>query len=211
MALTDTKLRALKATGERRELPDSGGLVLRLSATGIMTWTLTYRVRGAGSVAGSRVGVLAGPKRRLTLGEYPTISLAAARAKAAEVKRQARVGTDAGARLPVSLAPVGLTVAQLITRYVAEHLQRNAPRSARSGEQKLRRHLEPALGSRQVSDLTRSDLVELLEQVRVAKPVAFGPFWVRSRPNSGWAWRRFGATQVGTGAVPIRGRDRIEA
>jgi integrase len=172
MALTDTKLRALKATGERREVPDAGGLVLRLSATGLMTWTLTYRVRGAGAVAGSRVGVLAGPKRRITLGEYPTLGLAAARAKAAEVKMQARAGTDAGAPLPILRSPVGLTVSELITRYVAEHLQRNAPRSSRSGEQKLRRHLEPSLGSRLVSELARSDLVELLERVRVAKPAA---------------------------------------
>ena len=37
MALTDTKLRAIKATGERREHPDRGGLVLRVSAKGART------------------------------------------------------------------------------------------------------------------------------------------------------------------------------
>jgi hypothetical protein len=32
MALTDTKLRGIKGTGERREYPDRDGLVLRVSA-----------------------------------------------------------------------------------------------------------------------------------------------------------------------------------
>ncbi len=42
MALTDTKLRAIKATGERREYPDRGGLMLRVSARGATTWTMSY-------------------------------------------------------------------------------------------------------------------------------------------------------------------------
>ena len=92
MALTDTKLRGIKGTGERREYPDRDALVLRVSATGTKTWTVSYRVRGRGDAAGERVARLAGDKRRLTLGDYPTISLSEARARAAEVKRLARAG-----------------------------------------------------------------------------------------------------------------------
>jgi hypothetical protein len=94
MALTDTKLRAIKANGERREYPDRGGLVLRVSARGATTWTVSYRVRGQGEVGGERVARLASPKRRLALGDYPTVGLAEARARAAEAKRLARAGVD---------------------------------------------------------------------------------------------------------------------
>jgi hypothetical protein len=41
MALTDTRLRAVKATGRRREYPDRGGLVLRVTAKGATTWTVS--------------------------------------------------------------------------------------------------------------------------------------------------------------------------
>ena len=99
MALTDTKLRAIKATGQRHEHPDRGGLVLRVSAKGATTWTVSYRVRGQGEVGGERVARLASAKRRLTLGDYPTVSLAEARARAAEVKRLARAGIDAADEL----------------------------------------------------------------------------------------------------------------
>jgi hypothetical protein len=96
--LTDTQLRRLRVTGERYELPDPGlpGLALRISSKGQKTWTVVYRVRGSGE-AGERVARLAGAKRRLTLGEYPAVGLAEARAKAAEVKRLARSGVDTSA------------------------------------------------------------------------------------------------------------------
>src|SRR5690242_7524189 len=94
MALTDTKLRGIKPTGERREYPDRDELAPRVAARATETWTVSYRVRGKGDVPGERVARLAGDKRRLTLGEYPTIGLSEARARAAEVKRLARAGVD---------------------------------------------------------------------------------------------------------------------
>jgi len=69
-SLTDTQLRKLKVTGERYELPDPGspGLALRISAKGQKTWTVVYRVRGAGEASGERVARLAGDKRRRWFG-----------------------------------------------------------------------------------------------------------------------------------------------
>ena len=49
MPLTDTKLRAVRPTGARLDLPDSRGLILRIGAGGSMTWTVTYRVAGMGA------------------------------------------------------------------------------------------------------------------------------------------------------------------
>ena len=56
MALTDTKLRAIKATGERREYPDRGGLVLRVTAKGATTWTVSYKGGPAPRVSGGPAG-----------------------------------------------------------------------------------------------------------------------------------------------------------
>jgi hypothetical protein len=55
--------------------PDRDGLVLRVSAKGARTWTVSYRVRGRGDAAGEGVAAAGGDKRRLTLGDYPTVGL----------------------------------------------------------------------------------------------------------------------------------------
>ncbi|MGO9996170.1 MAG: tyrosine-type recombinase/integrase [Acetobacteraceae bacterium] len=157
-------------TGERYELPDPGlpGLALRISSKGQKTWTVVYRVRGSGEVAGERVARLAGAKRRLTLGEYPAVGLAEARAKAAEVKRLARSGVDTSAAGTQddsqSSAPI---VADLIDRYVADHLRRNEFRAGSNAEKQLRLHVGGAWNTRPVVSITRTDLVLLLEKVRI--------------------------------------------
>lgn len=168
--LTDTQLRKLRVTGERYELPDPGlpGLALRISSKGQKTWTVVYRVRGSGEVAGERVARLAGAKRRLTLGEYPAVGLAEARAKAAEVKRLARSGVDTSAASiqddSQSNAPI---VADLIDRYVTDHLRRNKFRAGSNAEKQLRLHVGGAWNTRPVVSITRTDLVLLLEKVRI--------------------------------------------
>ena len=168
MALTDTKLRAIKATAERHEYPDRGGLVLRVSAKGATTWTVSYRVRGKGEAGGERVARLASPKRRLTLGDYPTVGLAEARARAAEAKRLARAGVDPADELRGGAGRArGPTVADLFGRYAAEHLRRNGLRSAGNAEKQLRLHVLPAWGKRPVAAIERGDLVRLIEAVRV--------------------------------------------
>ncbi len=161
--LTDTQLRKLKVTGERYELPDPGlpGLALRISAKGQKTWTVVYRVRGSGEVSGERVAKLAGDKRRLTLGEYPLVGLADARAKAAEIKRLARSGIDAAAmsanqETVKRAVPV---VADLIDRYVSDHLRRNGLRAGSNAEKQLRLHVGGAWSTRPVASITRADLV----------------------------------------------------
>src|SRR5690242_1107052 len=146
MALTDTKLRGIKPTGERHEYPDRDGLVLRVSAKGTRTWAVSYRVRGKGEEPGERVPRRAGDKRRLTLGDYPTVDLSEARARAAEVKRLARAGVDAAELARDRTRAGGPTVADLVDRYTAEHLRRNGLRAAGNAEKQLRLHVAPAWG-----------------------------------------------------------------
>lgn len=171
--LTDTQVRNLKPTGERYEVHDSGtpGLAIRVSAKGVKTWTMIYRVRGQGPAGGQRVAQLAGRKRRLMLGDYPAVGLAAARAKATEVKRLAREGLDA-ATPPAKEAEVReSTVTDLLDRYVRDHLQRNVLRAGGNAEKQLRLHVAAAWGDRPVKAIARGDLVKLLEAVRIERTI----------------------------------------
>ena len=171
--LTDTGVRNLKATGTRYEVPDPGspGLAMRVGAKGSKTWTFTYRVRGQGSASGKRVAKLVGDKRRVMLGDYPAVGLADARAKAAEIKRLARNGVDAGARASDAEPNREPTVADLIDRYVADHLKRNGLRAADNAEKQLRLYVAAAWGSRTIASVARGDLVQLLEDVRLPRTI----------------------------------------
>jgi hypothetical protein len=87
--LTDAKLKSLYSSppAERIELNDGtiSGLLLRVGPRGRPTWTLRYTVKGRGGVT-ERGKKLAGRKfYRITLGEYPAISLLKARAQAANM------------------------------------------------------------------------------------------------------------------------------
>lgn len=171
MALTDTKLRALKPSGTRFELPDRDGLVLRVSKRGSMTWAVSLRVSGTGVEVGKRGQRLTGAKRRFTLGSYPVISLSEARSKTLALKQQARQGRHPdGGRLDRRSSP--LTVAALVDQYVQEHLRRNL-RSADNVERLLRRHVLSAWQHRDIRSLRRSDLGSLLEDVRVPRVTHF--------------------------------------
>ena len=61
-------------------LHDGGGLYLRVSPTGAKSWV--FRIQ------------LSGKRRDMGLGPYPDISLAEARAKAAEHRKQRHEGID---------------------------------------------------------------------------------------------------------------------
>ena len=85
IALTDRTVRALKppSTG-RLDVwdEDNPGFGLRISAEGRRTWILMYRM-------GKKL-------RRLTLGRFPTLGLAAAREKATDALREVGKGQDPG-------------------------------------------------------------------------------------------------------------------
>ncbi|MFT3989014.1 tyrosine-type recombinase/integrase [Aestuariivirga sp.] len=166
MALSDSKLRNLRPNGKRFELPDRDGLSIRVSQRGVMSWTVTYRIRGAGEDVGSRRTKLAGKKTRLTLGEYPTMSLADARQEAARIKLQARAGKPI--RQDADTSPEELTVKELFLRFQNEHIvRRHRANSSVAGV--LQRHMLPLLANRLISSLRRDDLVVVLESARLPR------------------------------------------
>jgi integrase len=170
MPLSDSKLRGVRGTGARFELPDREGLALRVGANGSMTWTLTYTVRGAGDIPGVRVLRRTGVRRRANIGTYPTMSLSEAREVAGANLQLARSGTDPRPEpsKPAASEATGqvVTVSDLLTRYTREHLDRNLG-SGNNVERLLRRHVEPYWGDRVLTALRPPDLVELLERVRL--------------------------------------------
>ena len=81
MALTEAKIRNAKPTPKRYKLTDGQGLFLEVMPSGTKFFRNKYRAPD-------------GPLRTYTLGEYPHLGLAAARARLAEVKQAVREGGD---------------------------------------------------------------------------------------------------------------------
>ena len=180
MPLTDTKARSAKPTAERYELPDGKGLELRIAPTGIKSWVVLYRVRNQGAVGpdGSRK---AGIRRRLALGEFPHVSVADARALAADVRAKARRGEDPHPPenniLSSERSRSGefLTVQELAADFVERHVKRGGrqgtgAKRGHEAEANLKLHVLPVLGHLPAKDLRAKDLVALLEHVRTPRP-----------------------------------------
>ena len=106
MALSDTKLRNLKP-GEKPYIEtDEGGLHLEVMPGGAKVWRLRYRVGGRGS-----------KQEKITLGDYPTYSLADARTwrddcKALAGRGLSQMALKRGDPIPDDAAPAAKELAQ---------------------------------------------------------------------------------------------------
>ena len=150
MNITDRWLRNLKppATG-RAEYHDANvkGLSLRVTSKGAMTWAIYYRLPDDRT------------KRRLTLGQYPAISLAEARKQSKTALLEAVRGKDPGkAKQEAKAAPTFATLA-------AEYLERYASQKKSGGEDRrmLERDVLTFWGKRKAHDIQRRDVIALLD------------------------------------------------
>jgi integrase len=128
--LTDRFCASAKATGVQTDYFDAtvSGLALRVTSRGTKAWTLLYGT----------------PRRRITLGRYPALSLASARARALETREGRTSGTIA------ALAEVYLKSVSGL-------------RSAPEIERRLRKDVLPVIGHIHLRDLHRRDVTRVID------------------------------------------------
>lgn len=146
VALTDRFVVGAKAK-DRAEFFDAKtkGLSLRVSPTA-KTWAFHFTTDG-------------GKRARLTLGSFPSMTLAAARGLALEAQAIVQSGQD-----PRIKKSGGMTVAMLSESYLAKHVQPNL-RSARNVERRIRKNVIPIIGNVRLADLHRRDVNRVLDEV----------------------------------------------
>ncbi len=147
--LTDLAIRGLAAEpGGRVEMWDSKvpGLGVRASDRGTKTFVLMYR--------------LAGVKRRLSLGRYPTTTLAEARDKAWEIVRTVAKGIDPEPKVAVKNDD---GFARLVGMFVEQHCrQHNRANTARETQRILVRRFVAAWGDRSIAEISHTDVRTVL-------------------------------------------------
>lgn len=110
MALSDTKLRNLKPAEKGYQEADEGGLFVEVMPGGAKVWRMRYRIGGRGA-----------KQEKITLGDYPTYSLAEARTWRDDCKILAGRGVSPmalrrGDAIPEDAAPAVKELAQAFIR-----------------------------------------------------------------------------------------------
>ena len=185
MALSDTKLRTLKAGDKAFSESDGGGLFVEVMPGGAKVWRMRYR--------------LAIKQEKITLGDYPTYSLAEARTWRDDCKALAGRGLSPmalkrGDPIPGDTAPAVKELAQAFIRNwcmkAAERVKAKEAEAkaadtveafalrwyaeivepANSSPRNIKRVLDkdviPAIGSKQVADVTVTDILAITDKIK---------------------------------------------
>ncbi|WP_111734660.1 tyrosine-type recombinase/integrase [Roseovarius amoyensis] len=157
-ALTTKAVEALKPDSSRREIPDPAlsGLYLVVQPSGAKSWALRYRY--------------AGKPKKLTLGKWPIMGVAAARAAASEAIEAVEHGNDPGAakrkakaaRIEAHLSERD-KIKTLVEQYTDRHLSKL--KSGADVQAQLARHVLPSWGDRKIQDIGKRDVIDLLDGI----------------------------------------------
>jgi integrase len=130
------------------------GFALRVTSKGSKSFVLGYTVLGR--------------ERRMTIGSWPAWTAAAARERARELKRRVEQGVDPlEERKERRKEP---TFADLVAEY--ERVRVPHQRRGKDVMARLERDALPILGKRRLSDISRREVISLLEEKAAAAPVS---------------------------------------
>ena len=155
MPLSDAAIRSAKPKEKPYKLSDGGGLYLLVNPNGSRLWRLKYRV--------------ATKERLLSIGAYPTISLAKAREKRDDAKTSLADGLD-----PSSLKRQKKLTASILGantfKALAEELIEKAKREGRAPitiakTEWLLGMAYAELGNRPIAEITPAEVLAILQQV----------------------------------------------
>jgi integrase len=155
MKLSAQTVDKFSPTDRRQEVPDDlcTGLYLIVQPTGKKSWQVRYRHGGT--------------HRRMTLGAYPVLSLADARAKARTTLAGASEGRDPSAEVKAAKAPKVADdrdkVKTLIDQFAKRHL--SSLKSGASVRKQLDLHVIPKWGERDIKTITKRDVIDLLDDI----------------------------------------------
>ncbi len=157
MKLTELAAKKLKPKEQEYLKADGGGLALRVQPTGHKSWVFRYRFDGRA--------------RRMTLGEFPKLSVKNARGELAKAKNDLGAGIDPGVvKIEVkkkrSAEP---TVKELLGEFWEIELRHK--KSGLATKKVIEKDCLKPWGWKKVSDIKRRDIVVLIDRVRNRAPV----------------------------------------
>lgn len=155
--LSDLQIKRWIAKGDALSKSDGDGLTFTLSASGTAAWVLRYRLPG-------------GKRKELTLGNYPDITIAAARELARAMRAKIDKGDDPAAEKQEQKARTAAawTFRELVGDYRDKVLTTSnfAAGTIRYRNADLDQTILPAIGSWRVDKITSIDIVSMLRKAK---------------------------------------------
>lgn len=157
--LTDRAIKALAPKAKPYKRFDGGGLYLQVLPSGTKTWRLSYRVDGT--------------EQTETFGQYPLITLAAARDMREMFKRKLAAGEVLEERQQIAAAAAEAARPQMEFKAACETYWQGrtdvTDKYRTNALRGLEMYLWPALGARTIRSITRADLLAAFNKMNDAK------------------------------------------
>ncbi len=152
MKFSDRFVESLKPTEKINDVREGNGFGIRVLPSGVKTWFFIYRIDGK--------------RRFMNLGHYPSISLAEARKKYRASFDLYEKGKDPAEieELEKDERRKAPTVADLVEDYIKLHAKR-FKKSWEKDEAILNRDVVPLWGKKKAVDITKRDVLHLLEGI----------------------------------------------
>ena len=196
--LSDRLLRALARPNRKNQEiwdPSLRGFGCRARKSGAVSFFVMRRPRGQRKLV------------RLTLGSYPALGLAEARARAREALRELEDGIDPRQRKAEAARAAAAKQASLFAAVAEAFISRHiaTKRTARAIELLIRRELIPRWGERSITDITRADVITMVDGIvgRGAPAAAYQAFTYTRRLFS-WAIPRYGFEHAPTDHLSLK-------
>jgi len=158
MKFTERQIKNLKPEEKRYEAWEGNGLGIRIAPSGHKSWIYMYRFNGR--------------SRRMTLGIYPVMTVATAHAVHGKAILDLANGIDPGKKL-VNQHQEHRNAATL-NEFALEYIDKWAKKHKRSwkeDERMLNKDVLPKLGTLKAKDVSRRDIIKLLDEISERAPI----------------------------------------
>ncbi len=149
--LTETAVRAAKATEKPAKLFDGGGLYLLVNPQGSRLWRLKYRVHGK--------------EKLLAIGAYPDVSLKRAREKRDEARRLLADGIDPSAQRRAEKLADANTFEAIAREWLELQQKKLSATTYTKALWLFETLLFPSLGSQPIRKLTAADVLATIRRI----------------------------------------------
>ena len=155
MALTDATVKTAKPADKAYKLGDAGGLYLFVTPAGGKLWRLKYRIDGK--------------EQKLSFGAYPDVSLADARAKRDEARKQLANNINPTSAKKEALAQSKLdksnTFEYWAQRWLLHWQNDKSPFHVASTQRRLEKDIYPAIGNMPMTSIDAMHIADIMRAI----------------------------------------------
>jgi integrase len=147
---TDTYIRNLKAKDKRYEEYEGAGFGIRVSPNQNKSWIYRYKMNGKTD--------------KMTLGQYPSLSLAAAKKKFIELNDLRRSGMNPKTLIQERIEKENNTVEKLTLSWYTNYVEKNRKNPLQI-KQQIDANIIPLLGNLELEDIQPIDITRALDKI----------------------------------------------